>query len=60
MIFRIELRIENGMSSATGLACARIDFPLGHIRDAKFVDDHKLMLIVKGPCRFLRTIEKQN
>lgn len=50
-IYRIKLKIENGMSSSQTVEYALIMSQLGNIQDLKFVDDEKLMLVMSQECK---------
>ena len=50
-ISRIELTIENGMSSTRLVEHAFVRSQLGYVQDMKFVDDQKLMLGVSQNCK---------
>lgn len=47
-IFRISLRVENGVSSSKGARYAKLQAPAGAVRNVKFVDDEFLMLAFVG------------
>lgn len=50
-IYRILLRIKNGMSSTKSVEGAVIKTAGWEIRDVKFVDDDELMLAVSAKCK---------
>ena len=51
-LFKVTLKVENGMSATESVTCATI-YPLpGTIRDIGFVDDENMMLAIIGGCGF--------
>lgn len=52
-ITRIELKIENGISSTQNVEYANIRAHPGKVQDLKFVDDEKLMLAISQESKLL-------
>ncbi|MCJ1435652.1 hypothetical protein MMC27_005027 [Xylographa pallens] len=44
MIYRVVIKIVNGLSSTKAVECASIHLPLGVIKDVKFADDNTLIV----------------
>ena len=50
-IYRLELKIENGISSTQTVEYAYLPKDLGAVLDLKFMDDEQLMLVVSKECK---------
>lgn len=51
-LYRLRLKIENGVSSVCATEETSINLPSGVIKDIKFVDDQSLMLIWRGESTY--------
>lgn len=52
-IYRVGLRIENGISTSEGIGCASIRLGSWHLKDIKFVDDTDVLLAMSNNSEFL-------
>ena len=53
-LFRVTLRVENGMSDTESVSYVDIHPSSGKIQDVRFVDDENIMLAVVRECKYLR------
>ena len=53
-VFKVNLKVENGMSSNQSVYCAHLKVPRGIIQDVKFVDDENVMLAIVDDCESIR------
>lgn len=51
VIYRVQLTIENGVSSTQTVECAALCIRSVSVRDLKFVDDVFIMLLVSENCK---------
>ena len=50
-VFKVTLKVENGMSTTESVRFAYIHPSPGRVQDVKFVDDESIMLAVIGECK---------
>lgn len=51
-LFRVTLKVENGMSNTESVQYAHIHPATGKVQDVKFVDDQNIILAVVGECQY--------
>ena len=56
-IFKVTLKVENGMSTTESVRFAGIHPSPGRVQDVKFVDDENIMLAVIGECMCPSTLQ---
>ena len=53
-ILKVNLKVENGMSSTQSVYCSHSKVSHGTIQDVKFVDDENMMLAIVDNCNLTR------